>query len=588
MAKKELTPEMRVMLAFGLSLLILLVSRPLLVRETPPETPDATSPAQPAAPAEQTATAPPATPQNTLDTASAAKPSDKAKQAEAAAQEAPAVPAGTKQGEREEQITVNGDLYRVVFSTRGGAVKSWVLKNFKDKAGLALELVNEEAARKYGDPLGVWIADATLRQQAGSALFLASAHGELQAPVTLSFEYSSGRLGVRKQFTFARDSFVVGVESDVSVDGQPQVHQLAWPGSFGDSHDAMAGGVQASVVYQENEKLVLVTPGDVEGEERTASGPFPFAGIQDHFFTAAFLPAQGSLRVSAFKSEVSIPDRDAPAPAVGVGVGSGDGPSNRLRLFVGPKDPRILPTVDPRLAELIDYGWFAFVAKPLYLGLRWIHDHIVGNYGWAIILLTVVINFAMIPLKLSSLRSARKMQMIAPQVRAIQEKYKNLKLKDPKRQQMSQETMALYQKHGVNPVGGCLPMLIQIPFLYGFYKVLVISIEMRQAPWIAWFTDLSAPEDLPIRVLPLLMCGSQFILQRMTPTPAADPMQQKIMLFMPVMFVVFFWSLSSGLVLYWTTGNLVGIAQQWYFNRTELKHEVEAKQAGKKKRGAQK
>lgn len=576
MAKKELSPEMRVVLAFGLSLLILLISRPLLVRDTPPEEKPATT--AESATTEIPATTPEASP-------------------EPASSSASTLPPGTlKQGEREETITVVGDLYRVEFSTRGGAVKSWKLNNFKDEEKNQLDLVSEAAA-KFGDPLSLWVSDAGVRQEAGRAIYLAtsskgSAQGELKAPVTLTFEFANQRLAVRKQFTFAPDSYVVGVESEVSIGGTPQAHQIAWPGSFGDSHDIQVTGIQAAVAYLENEKVVHVLPKNVEGEEKSVIGAFPFAAIQDHFFTAAFLPNQAnqdgqrSLRVSALKSEIKLPTREDPVPAVGLAVGNGAGAANRLRLFVGPKDSRILPGVDASLGPLIDYGWFTVIAKPLYLGLRWIHDNIVANYGWAIILFTVVINLLMIPLKLSSLRSARKMQLIAPQLRAIQDKYKNLKMKDPKRQQMSQETMQLYQKHGVNPVGGCLPMLIQLPFLIGFYNVLRSSIEMRHAAWIApWITDLSAPEDMAIRLLPLLMCGTQFALQKLTPTPAADPMQQKIMMFMPVMMLFFFWSMSTGLVLYWTTGNLVGIAQQTYFNRTELKSEIEAKQAAKKKRG---
>ena len=151
---------------------------------------------------------------------------------------------------------------------------------------------------------------------------------------------------------------------------------------------------------------------------------------------------------------------------------------------------------------------------------------------------------------------------------------------------MQRETMALYKKNGVNPLGGCLPMLLQLPFFIGFYRVLISSIEMRQAPWIWWIQDLSSPESFSIRVLPLLMCGTQFLLQKMSPATSPDPTQQKIMMFMPVMFLFFFWGLSSGLVLYWLTGNLVGIAQQVYINRTEMKHLIEAKRAasGKKKK----
>jgi YidC/Oxa1 family membrane protein insertase len=496
------------------------------------------------------------------------------------------------QGEAPEEVVVEGDLYRVVFSTRGASVTSWTLKQFKDYQGNPLNLVNSEAAARYGNPLTFWLADERVRQTVNGALFVPSAHGTLQAPVVLTFQYSGGGVAARKQFTFSRDSFVVEVESDLASDGRPLPHELAWRGSFGDIHDAGIRGTRWEVFYRDAQKMTRLTPRNVEGEASAATGAFVFAGIDDHFFTAVFLGPQATavpadtLRVSAFKDPITLAGQEKPTDSIGVAVGA-EAAQNRLRLFVGPKQSEVLTPVHPLLPELIDYGWFAVVAKPLFFALRWIHDHMVGNYGWAIILLTVFINMVLFPLKISSLRSARKMQQLQPQMRAIQEKYKHLKMRDPKRQQMSQETMELYKKHGVNPIGGCLPMLLQIPFLYGFYKVLILSIEMRQASWISWWVpDLSAAEPHWIKVLPLLMCGTQFALQRMTPTPSADPTQQKIMLFMPVMFLGFFYYMSSGLVLYWLTGNLVGIAQQAYINHTELKHQIEERRsaAERKKR----
>ena len=568
MAKNDLSPELRILLAFALSFVILLVSRPLLVRLTPPA--PATKPASPAAGESATPQAP---------TEKSDEKTESSKPALAA------VPAEPTAGEAEEEVTVEGDLYRVVLSTRGAVVKSWTLKNFKDQQGNPLELVNPAAASRYGDPLSVWVADEAVRKDVNGALFVPSTKGDLKAPVTLTFEYSGGRVAARKQFVFSAASYAVSVESDLATDGKPVAHELAWRGSFGDIHDAGVRGTRWDVFYRQPDQMVRIAAGKVEGEATTASGAFAFAGIEDHFFAAAFVPPQDGLRVTAFRDEITLPGQTAATASVGVAVGSGSAPANRLKLFVGPKRSDILAPVQAHLPELIDYGWFAFVAKPLFLALRWIYDHVVANYGWAIILLTVVINMVLFPLKITSLRSARKMQQLQPQLRAIQEKYKGKKLKD--RNEMSQETMQLYKKHGVNPLGGCLPMLLQIPFLYGFYKVLLISIEMRQAPWIGWWVpDLSVAEPHWLKLLPLLMCGSQFVMQKMSPTPSPDPTQQKIMLFMPVMMLAFFYYISSGLVLYWLTGNLVGIAQQWYINRTELKHEVEAKRAAaaKKKR----
>jgi YidC/Oxa1 family membrane protein insertase len=200
--------------------------------------------------------------------------------------------------------------------------------------------------------------------------------------------------------------------------------------------------------------------------------------------------------------------------------------------------------------------------------------------------MTIFINFALFPLKITSMKSMKKMQALQPQITAINDKYKNIGMRDPRKQEQNQEVMALYQKHGVNPLGGCMPMLLQMPFLFAFYKVFSIAIEMRGANWL-WVTDLSQHETIPIHILPILMIATQFIMQKMTPTTTGgDPAQQKVMMFMPLMFGFMFYSASSGLVLYWLTGNVVNIAQQWFFNRTTVAADVaQSVQVTKKKNG---
>jgi YidC/Oxa1 family membrane protein insertase len=211
------------------------------------------------------------------------------------------------------------------------------------------------------------------------------------------------------------------------------------------------------------------------------------------------------------------------------------------------------------------------MAKPLFLVLHWTHDNLISNWGWAIVFVTVIINLLMIPLRFSNLRSMQKMQAIKPEIDKINEKYKKVAMRDPRRQEQNQEIMALYQKHGVSPVGGCLPMLLQMPFFIAFYTVLTVVIEMRGANWL-WVPDLSQPEPMFIRILPLAMIATQFVMQKMTPsTPGVDPTQQRMMMFMPLIFGVMFYAASSGLVLYWLTGNVVGIVQQYFFNRVANK-----------------
>jgi YidC/Oxa1 family membrane protein insertase len=272
-----------------------------------------------------------------------------------------------------------------------------------------------------------------------------------------------------------------------------------------------------------------------------------------------------STTVVALKDDVPAVPNGKEEMHVGVQVG-GD-TVNRAMAFVGPKDIDLLRKVDPKLEQLIDWGWFGVIAKPIFLALHWLNDNLVHNYGWSIVIITIVINLVLLPLRFAGMKSQRKMQALQPQIAEINAKYKGLSLRDPRKAQQNQEIMDLYKTAGANPMSGCLPMVIQIPILYAFYKVLNVTIELRGAHWL-WVTDLSQPEMLPIHVLPLIMVISQFMMQQMTPTPGVDPAQAKMMKFMPLMFGFFFYNVSSGLVLYWLTSNLVGILQQWIVNRT--------------------
>ena len=296
----------------------------------------------------------------------------------------------------------------------------------------------------------------------------------------------------------------------------------------------------------------------------SVSGQYSFAGLDDSFFAAVFLPkGQSSVELTTYAD--SVPGASGTdEQRVGAAVG-GEG-LNVFSLYVGPKDLDILATVDPKLEQLIDWGWFGFIAKPLFLVLAWTAQHVIHNYGWAIVLVTVAINLVLFPLRFTSMKSSKKMQTLQPQIAAINAKYKSLSLRDPKKAEQQQEIMALYKQHGVNPMGGCLPILIQLPFLIAFYKVLSVSIQMRGASWL-WVTDLSQPETLAIHILPVILVITQFLTQKMTPNPGVDPSQQKMMLFMPLVFGYMFYFYASGLVLYWLTGNLVGIVQQWLLNR---------------------
>jgi YidC/Oxa1 family membrane protein insertase len=222
----------------------------------------------------------------------------------------------------------------------------------------------------------------------------------------------------------------------------------------------------------------------------------------------------------------------------------------------------------------VNFGFFGVIAHPLFVWLHWTYDHIVKNWGWAIMLQTLIINLALMPLRISSMKSSFKMQKVAPQIKAIQEKYKKYSMKDPRRQNMNAEMSALYKREGVNPIGGCVPLLLQMPFLFAYYSMLGAAIELRQAPWL-WLHDLSAAD--PYHILPIGIIITTLLVQRMTPQGAMDPTQQRMMnLMMPLMLGVISWNFAAGLCLYWTVGNGISIVQQLFMNRSQLGREMRA------------
>jgi YidC/Oxa1 family membrane protein insertase len=357
---------------------------------------------------------------------------------------------------------------------------------------------------------------------------------------------------------------------------------VAWRGGFGDPAVPNPAATGRTLCYDlPAAKLITKEAKAARDGPVTETGVYSFAGLEDNYFTALFLPANNS-QIDFRTLSDTVASSLNPKEEARVGAAVGAAGPNEFAVFVGPKDVDVLRKVDPKLEQVVDWGWFGFIAKPLSLILNWINDAAVHNYGWSIIIVTIIINFALLPLKLTSMKSMKKMQALQPQIAAINAKYKNIGLRDPRKAEQNQEVMELYKKHGVNPMGGCIPMLVQIPFFFAFYKVLMVAIEMRGANWL-WVADLSQPEHLPIRILPVAMVISQFVMQKMTPATSADPTQQKMMLFMPLVFGFMFYQFQSGLVLYWLTSNLVGIGQQWLINKT-TPPVVMAPEPGKKKK----
>jgi YidC/Oxa1 family membrane protein insertase len=496
--------------------------------------------------------------------------------------------AGAKQASAESEIVIENDLYRITFTNRGAQVKSWVLKKFEDEHGRPLELVNRLAAEKYGFPLSLWTYEESERNKLNSVLYVASASGTLSAPATLTFEYADQDESVRKVFHFD-DTYPVGLETSVFVSGSEISALPMWPAGFGDQ-TTPAGYAASRIETQFNSTIDRITFKKVSGGN-TLRGPFNWVGVADQYFAAVFLADNSEDAVAVtLRNPIDVPKNpNRPQDTIRVdalGFAAGDlGRVTRGRIFVGPKALKTLesvsvPTItgaEPDLRGLINFGFFGVIARPLFIWLRWTYSakYIgVHNWGWAIVVQTLIINLALLPLRVSSMKSALKMQKIQPQMNAIKEKYKKYNMRDPRRQEMNTEIGELMKQQGVSPVGGCLPMLIQMPFLFAYYSMLGSALDLRHAPWL-WIRDLSSPD--PYHLLPIAIIITGLITQRMTPQAGIDPSQQKMMnLMMPVMFGVISFNLAAGLCLYWMEGSLIAIAQQALMNRTGLGQEMRA------------
>ena len=566
--------ERRLLLVFALTFLVILALQPLLMKKVLPQ--------QPKGPEKKTTeTAPPAAqpPAPEAAPAAAVQPARKGKRGRAAAAaEKPVVP--SKQAAQETTTVIENDLYRIEFTNKGGQVKSWILKKQTDDKGKPLELVNPAGA-KFGLPMSLWTYDEGLRNQLNNSLYVASQTGTLHAPADITFEYANGDLTVRKSFRFDH-TYVVKVDTSVVYKGVQTPASLAWPAGFGDQATPSSYG-SARIAWQYNEKIQRDKAKSVSGGG-TISGPFHWAGVEDQYFGAVFIPGHPeTAAMVTLRNSVDIPkDPEHPNPnettkedLLGAAVGNSHGPT-AVQVFVGPKSLNVLESVhvaNGDLRGLVDFGFFGIIARPLFLWLRWTQKY-VPNWGWAIALQTLIITVALLPLRISSMKSSLKMQKVAPQIKAIQEKYKKYSMRDPRRQQMNQEIGDLYKKEGVNPVGGCLPLVIQMPFLIAYYAMLEVAIELRHAPWL-WIRDLSSPD--PWHLLPILIIISTLFVQRMTPAAGMDPTQQKMMnLMMPLFLGVISWNLAAGLCVYWVLSNGIGVVQQAIMNRTELGREMRA------------
>jgi YidC/Oxa1 family membrane protein insertase len=517
----------------------------------------------------------------------------------AAASAAPSPTLPAIQAPAESTTTIENQLYRITFSNRGGEVTSWILKQYKDSDRKPLDLVHGQAAQQFGYPLSLYTYDATLTTALNKALYVPSATGTLAAPATLTFNYSDGVTKVRKTFSFD-ETYVLHADVEVTKNGAPVRALINWPGGFGDQDNASAYN-GAQIDLSRDAKDQHLAPKKVSSGE-TLNGPFDWAGTSDMYFAAIFLPdAPDSATFVTQHNQLDVAKTirrtgiGSGAPAKGaievpiLGAALGDTSGHTLsRIYVGPKAISVLRAIhstnrNVTLEPLLEFGFWGAIGKYLFLSLQFIHSHIASNWGWAIIILTVLINILMLPFRVKTMQNGLKMQRIQPQMDAIKERYKKYKATDPKRTEMNAEIMKLQKDNGVNMFGGCIPTLITLPLLYAFFTMLPRVVELRQAHWL-WLPDLQAPD--PWHILPILMVVSQFLVQFYTPSPGVDPQQQKMMAFtMPAISGYFTWNYGSGLALYWAVGNLIGIAQQAVMNRTSIgreMREIAAKRARRK------
>jgi YidC/Oxa1 family membrane protein insertase len=484
-------------------------------------------------------------------------------------------------------VQVESSLYSVELANHGGVVRSWKLKKYFDdqKPPHPLDLVDPDAAQQLGWPFSLLLSDPKLEAQANGALYeISVAHPaagqpagpgpappaaatRFDAPVEVTFHWSDGHLDVTKKLNFRQD-YEISLEASVMLDQEPLPVAIAWRGGFGDKAVYNASQLVA-VFYKVGGKLNLLqykklgVPSN-QSQPLEQAGPMEYLGIEDQFFTATFLPDGADLVLWHWTQNQNL--AGSSQPEAEMAAGSADAAPLRTRLFVGPKDLALLEREKPPLDELVNFGFTGVIAKPLLFVLQWVHRYL-PNWGWTIVLLTLVINFAMFPLKMKSWRSMQKMQKVAPEIRAIQDRYKKYSMSDPRKRKMNEEVMAIYSREGINPLGSCLPMVFQMPIWWALWRVLTGAIELRHAPWIGWIHDLSAMD--PYYILPAAMAVTMYLMTKMTPQTTVDPSQQKMTQLMPLMMAVFFFRLSSGLNLYMFTSNLVGVAQQLYLNRTQ-------------------
>jgi len=439
-------------------------------------------------------------------------------------------------------VKVTSDRFIYSIDELGRIGQVTMLEKKYDYEGKKLTLLNTTANPAWVKPLEIRFADTKLNAEALKTPYSSSVEsvdlvaGEAQK-VTLTQKLSSTT--VTKELTFYKDGHY-----DININLSTPEQYFITTGQRPDADHTMYMVVQGSLVKKSNGVIEVLEDGDVE--ETLTVPNAKFASAFDRYFASILYNFEKPLNVST----LIIGDDNALVFIQGE-------QQFALHGYIGPKEAKILKNINPELTDVIEYGFFTFISKPLFKVLEWFHN-LVGNWGWAIVLVTLLIKLILFPLSYKGMMSMQKLKDLAPQMKELKEKYS----KDP--QKMNAKMMEMYKKNGANPMGGCLPMLLQIPIFFAIYRVLLNAVELQGAEWMLWITDLSLKD--PFFVLPILMGVSMWYQQRITPSTMTDPMQQKIFQWLPVVMTIFFVTFPAGLVLYWLVNSIFTIAQQYVIN----------------------
>jgi YidC/Oxa1 family membrane protein insertase len=575
--------DKRLILAVVLSVAFLLVWTYVFTPKAPP--PGQGEVAQPESAAPDDGAPDPAAAAPPRESAPAAAPHMAGLGGPVAAAARPALPQGQEIGAAsEEEIVVATPLAEIRLTNRGGRVISWKLKDYLDEKGSPLDLVSEAARKLDHLPLQMLLEDPETTRRINTAFYRTERNETTEDGGTvteITFAYSDGRgTGVSKSLRIAHVSYLAEL-SFAAAAGEPVAPTLVWGAGFG-AHTGLESGQYADATI-----AVLKDGGRIERRPSTGlkpeepwrhAGTIAWAGLEDKYFAALLVPetpVEGQVRFEALRLVEEGREHFHLSAALRLAGAS------RIRLFVGPKDYDLLRALGLGLESLVDFGFFGIIARPLFYALKFLERY-VHNFGWAIVILTIVIRLLFFPFmhkgQLKMRRMQDKMKRVQPKVQAMRERYRRLERKEAEkgnprarhqlRQRQNEEMMALYKEEGVDPFGsmsGCLPLLLQIPILYAFYTILSISIELRGAPFILWIKDLSQKD--PFYVTPIVMGVTMLVQQAMTSGSIPDPTQRRMMYLMPILFTYFFINLPSGLVLYWLVNNLLGIGQQYLINK---------------------